>query len=99
MKSDFERFVEENEKKFNEFWSQEYPKLSLEEKKKYWLASTHRGMRSQGEALGDEYTEFSKKWYDFAKENEPDFDEIFKDVVKNLGFDFDWGKYYERIKK
>jgi len=82
----------------NKFWSQEYPKLSREEKKKYWLASTHRGMRSQGEALGDEYTEFSKNWYDFAKKNEPDFDEIFKDVVKNLGFDFDWGKYYERIK-
>ena len=99
MKSDFEKFIEENEKNFTNFWKEEYPKLSFVEKKKYWLASTHKGMRNQGEALGDEYSEFSKKWYDFAKEHEPKFDEIFIYVTDNLGFKFDWQKYKERIKK
>jgi len=83
----------------NKFWKDEYPKLSLNEKKKYWLASTHKGMRTQGEALADEYSEFSKKWYDFAKENEPNFDEIFKYVADNLGFTFNWEEYNVRIKK
>jgi len=83
----------------NSFWNEKYPKMSLEEKKKYWLAGTHKGMRTQGEAFGDEYSEFSKKWYDFAKEHEPDFDEIFDYVTKNLGFEFDWKEYNKRIKK
>jgi hypothetical protein len=82
----------------NQFWKEKYPKMSLEEKKKYWLASTHKGMRTQGEAFGDEYSEFSKKWYDFAIENEPNFDEIFDYVTKNLGFKFDWEEYKKRIK-
>lgn len=99
MKSDFEKFIDENENNFIKFWKDEYPKLSLDEKKKYWLASTHKGMRTQGEALADEYSEFSKKWYDFAKENEPNFDEIFKYVADNLGFKFKWEEYNERIKK
>jgi hypothetical protein len=89
MKSDFEKFIEESEKEFNTFWTQEYPKLSLEEKKKYWLQSTHKGMRTQGEAFNDEYSEFSKESYEFAKKHEPHFDEIFKEIVKNLGFKFD----------
>jgi hypothetical protein len=84
---------------FNIFWEKEYPNLSFEEKKRYWLASTHKGMRTQGEALGDEYSEFSKGWLEFAKENEPKFDEIFKYVTENLGFEFDWKEFNKRIKK
>lgn len=91
--------IQEFDNSMNKFWDEEYPKMSLEEKKKYWLAGTHKGMRTQGEAIGDEYSEFSKKWYDFAKEHEPDFDEIFDYVTKNLGFEFDWEEYKKRIKK
>ncbi len=91
--------TQEFDNSMNKFWNEKYPKMSLEEKKRYWLASTHRGMRTQGEALGDEYSEFSKEWYDFAKAHEPDFDEIFDYVTKNLGFEFDWEKYNKRIKK
>ncbi len=98
MKSEFEKFVDEIESSRKIFWEEEYPKMSLEEKKRYWLASTHRGMRTQGEALADEYSQFSKKWYDFAKENEPHFDEIFEYVTQNLGFKFDWEEYHKRIK-
>lgn len=99
MKSDFDKFIEDVEDSRQKFWNEKYPKMSLEEKKRYWLASTHQGMRTQGEAFGDEYSEFSKGWYDFAKEHEPDFDEIFDYVTQNLGFKFDWEEYNKRIKK
>ncbi|SIS92031.1 hypothetical protein SAMN05421786_103110 [Chryseobacterium ureilyticum] len=89
--------IQEFDNSMNKFWKEKYPKMSFDEKKKYWLASTHKGMRTQGEALGDEYSEFSKGWYDFAKEHEPDFDEIFDYVTKHLGFEFDWEEYSKRI--
>ncbi|OCA69352.1 hypothetical protein BBI01_14475 [Chryseobacterium artocarpi] len=89
--------IQEFDNSMNKFWKEEYPKMGFDEKKKYWLASTHKGMRTQGEVLGDEYSEFSKGWYDFAKEHEPDFDEIFDYVTKNLGFEFDWEEYNKRI--
>jgi len=34
-------------------------------------------MRTQGESLGDEYSEFSKDWYETNKKIEPNFDNIF----------------------
>ncbi|WP_299883598.1 hypothetical protein [uncultured Lacinutrix sp.] len=81
----------------NQFWSEEYPELSRDEKVKYWLDSTHKGMRTQREALADEYSEFSKKWYDHAINVEPDFDKIFKEAVSNIGFEFNWEEYNKRI--
>lgn len=98
MKSDFDKFVEEAEISRKKFWEIEYPKMNREEKKKYWLAGIHKGMRMQDEAFADPYSEFSKEWYDFAKQNEPVFDSIFNDVVQNLGFEFDWKEYNRRIK-
>ncbi len=35
------------------FWAEEYPNLSNDEKVKFWLADIYRGMRSQGEAVGE----------------------------------------------
>lgn len=90
---------EEFDKEYEEFWEIEYPSLNLKEKKKYWLAGTHKGMRTQGEALADEYSHFSKEWYEGALEVEPKFDEIFTYVTENLGFEFDWKEYYKRIKE
>lgn len=98
MKSNFDKFIDEAESSGKIFWEETYPKMSFEEKKRYWLASTHKGMRTQGEAFADPYSEFSKEWYDFAKEHETNFDEIFKYVTENLGFDFDWKEYNKRIK-
>ena len=83
----------------NKFWSEEYPNLSRDEKIKYWLTSTHKGMRTQGEALANEYSEFSRKWYDHAINVEPDFDKIFKEAIGNIGFEFDWEKYNKRIQE
>jgi hypothetical protein len=87
------RIVEER------FWQFEYPNKTFSEKVQHWLEAVHRGMRSQGEAINDEYSEFSFKWYQWVKEKEPEFDNIFKEVVKRLGFDFNWDEYNKRIAK
>ncbi len=79
------------------FWLDIYPKMNIQEKKEYWLSSTHKGMRLQAESFADPYSEFSKKWYDFAKVHEPEFDDIFNYVTQNLGFEFDWDEYSKRI--
>jgi hypothetical protein len=39
------------------------------------------------------------KGKDFAEKHEPNFDEIFDYVTKNLGFEFDLENYNKRIKK
>ena len=91
----FQKILDEREK----FWNEKYPNLNREEKVKYWLASTHKGMRTQGEALADEYSEFSKGWYDHAVSVEPDFDAIFKEAVSNIGFEFNWEEYNKRIQE
>ncbi|WP_299332895.1 hypothetical protein [uncultured Psychroserpens sp.] len=83
----------------NKFWLEEYTKLNRQEKVKYWLATTHKGMRTQGESFADEYSEFSKKWYDHANVVEPDFDSIFKEAMNDIGFEFDWEEYNKRIQE
>lgn len=85
--------------KSNIFWEENYPKKNIEEKIDFWLSEIHRGMRCQGESINDEYSEFSYNWYVWVKSKEPKLDEIFNEVVRKLGFDFDWDKYYERIQK
>ncbi len=55
--------------------------MSIEEKKAYWLASAHKSMRIQGEALANQYSVFSKRWYDSVIKNEPLFEEIFRYVT------------------
>lgn len=98
-KSSFLKEMEKFELEMNRFWKKEYPKMTHKDKVAYWLASTHKGMRTQGEALGDEYSEFSKEWYETNKQIEPDFDSIFKEAMKNIGFDFNWSEYNKRITK
>ena len=83
----------------NNFWKKEYPKMSYQKKVNYWLTTIHQGMRSQGEALGDEYSEFSKEWYETNKKIEPNFDSIFKEAIENIGFEFNWNEYNKRISK
>jgi|GEM_PF-3341083 len=81
------------------FWQEEYPKMNFDEKVGHWLPMIHRGMRTQGEALGDPYSEFSKESYEKWKQLEPDFDRIFDAVAPLLGSDFDRNEYEQRIRK
>ena len=93
----FLRFIEQLERQRREFWQREYPAMSRPQRVKYWLSSTHHGMRTQGEATGDEYSEFSPRWYARARQAEPDFDAIFREAVAGLGFAFDRAEYQRRI--
>jgi hypothetical protein len=80
-----------------QFWQVEYPAKSSAERIRYWLVSTHTGMRSQGEATVDSYSEFSPQWYSFARSMEPDFDALFVEAMKGLEGPFDWAEYLRRI--
>ena len=98
-REDFIRLIHEGRDARNIFWEQEYPLKSKSEKVNYWLSSIHQGMRSQGEATGDEYGHFSLQWYEKAKFVEENFDEIMMVLVPRLGFPFDWKEYHKRILK
>lgn len=78
------------------FWIEDYPNFSTENKVKYWLSNIHKGMRIQGEATNNPYSEFSIEWYNFAKSKESDFDLIFSEVVSRMGINFNWNEYYKR---
>jgi len=90
---------EQAKKEANIFWKEKYPMMSQEDKINLWLAEIHKGMRTQGEEFADKYSYFSKDDYVWCKEVEPDFDTIFNEVVKKLGFEFNWSEYYSRIKE
>ena len=95
---DFLEFVKEIQEQERIFWEEEYPSYDLSQKKSYWLANIHRGMRTQGEAIGDEYSLFSKKSYEIWKETEPDFDQIFAEISGGIPH-FDWQEYQRRIQQ
>lgn len=79
------------------FWQEEYPRYSRERKQTYWLAQIHRGMRTQGEAVGDPYTEFSPEWYADALAREPDFESIRQEIMPRMGFEFDESRFRSMI--
>lgn len=105
LSEDEKRIVEKHKKIHQEaeqkeilFWQNEYKQYSWEQKKKYWLAFVHHGMRIQGEVTADEYSEFSYNWYIDVKSKEPEFDFLFQEIVPLLGFEFDWVEYEKRIR-
>lgn len=81
------------------FWIEEYPQYSVERKITYWVSNIHHGMRMQGEATADPYSEFSIKWYLDVILKDSDFDVVFEKVVPKLGVNFDWTEYNKRIGK
>ena len=97
VKRDLEQAFEQARAESRKFWSDEYPAMTRDQRIKYWLGDVLHGMRSQGEATGDAYSEFSPEWHSFARSMEPDFDELFREAVKALESGFDWMEYYRRI--
>lgn len=73
--------------------------MTIEKKIDYWLSNIHHGMRMQGEATSDPYSEFSVDWYRYVTSKEKDFDLIFREVVTRLGMTFNWAEYIKRINK
>lgn len=89
-------FLKEEERLF---WINEYCNYSIENKIKYWLADIQHGMRMQGEATNDPYSEFSVEWYENVKSKDANFDFIFSKAVQSFNINFDWKEYYKRINR
>ena len=70
--------------KAKQFWSEEYPKMSLDERKAFWTLLINRRMRWQSEAGFNMYDIFDKEVYQDWKEKEPEIDNILNYVVENL---------------
>lgn len=83
----------------SDFWGNEYPRLSAEEKVNFWTADIHRGMRAAGEYGLDEYSMFTAEWYDRVLKNEPNFDKIMLEVIPMLGMMIDPVQYYSALEK
>ena len=79
------------------FWSEEYPKKTFDQKVSYWSGSLHRQMRWNVESGFDEMAVFSKSDYECWKEKEPLIDTILVQVIKILNLNAE--EVYEELKK
>lgn len=68
-----------------QFWENEYPQKSFDDKIKYWSGKFGRQIRFNGESGFDEYAVFSYKDYCNWKEHEPQIDDLLPKVLKVLG--------------
>ncbi|MCG3212511.1 MAG: hypothetical protein FOGNACKC_06181 [Anaerolineae bacterium] len=87
----------EQRRVFEKFWSEEYPKLSFEERKAYWFRSIYRSMRDHGEIGYDEYTIFNRESYKKWIAREPNFDPILDYVIKMLSIGKDEAKVRDKV--
>lgn len=79
---------QEAQQKEEKFIKYTYPAMSLNEKIGYWSGIIHRNMRWQGESTGDEYAGmFTREWYEACLKFDPQFDQIFRDVISILKLD------------
>lgn len=78
-----------------DFWSNEYPKKTFEEKINYWSGSFYQQMRWDGGAGIDPLSGFSQKAYLRWKESEPNLEEMLPFILKKL--DFSEEKFYKLI--
>jgi len=90
--------LENQFKKVDLFWQDEYPNYSFEQKIGYWSASLHQQMRWQAESGLDPYVIFSPGWHKWAKEQDLDLDNII-DIAfdRNLAWEWDKKEYLKRI--
>ncbi|HBE21388.1 MAG TPA: hypothetical protein DEG17_21025 [Cyanobacteria bacterium UBA11149] len=75
------------EQKHQDFWSQEYPNKTFEEKQIFWVEYIYRTMRMQGESGYDEYGIFNQASYEEWKAHEPQIDLMLDYVIRTLPFD------------
>jgi len=66
------------------FWSDEYPKKTLDQKVNFWAGSLHQQMRWNGESGLDEMAVFSKEDYILWKKREPNIDRLLPDIISKL---------------
>ena len=74
------------------FWKNNYPKKSLDEKISYWASGLFRSMREQEEVNQNPYAIYSEKWLRETLEVEPNFLELLPLIYNVWGGMFDGGK-------
>ncbi|GAB4194128.1 MAG: hypothetical protein OHK0022_09780 [Roseiflexaceae bacterium] len=74
----------ENHNAMQRFWSEEYPKKTLDERKSYWLQYIYHDMRVMGEVGQDEFGILSKESYRDWKAKDPEIDRILDYVAEQL---------------
>lgn len=75
------------------FWKTEYAAKNFDERAAYWAAMMLRHMRRQGESGLDEYAGFTPEWYEFAKQRDPEFDEILSYIFERDKGEFEYQDY------
>jgi len=80
----------------NNFWKNEYPSKSNEEKAKYWASGLFRSMREQEEVNQSPYAIYSENWLRETLNADPNFLELLPQIFNVWGGMFDACKV-ERI--
>jgi hypothetical protein len=95
--------MRENEKKVDirivDFWKNEYPKMTNQEKAKYWAGSLFRSMRMQEESNQSPYIIYSEIWLRETLKLDPNFIELLPIIYNIWGGMFDSGKVDRIIQK
>ena len=95
--------MREDERKEDErianFWQNEYPQKTTEEKAKYWSGGLFRSMREQEESNLNPYAIYSENWLKETLKVEPNFLELLPHIYNIWGGMFDAGKVDRIIKK
>jgi hypothetical protein len=74
------------------FWKDEYPKLSIDEKAKYWAGGLFQSMRMQEESRQNPYAIYSENWLRDALNTDADFVELLPKIFRIWGGMFDADK-------
>ena len=79
------------------FWTEEYPRMSLDEKKHYWWEYIYQYMRMRGELGYDMLGVFSRESYREWREHEPEIDTILDDIIAMLPMIEDEGEIRDKV--
>jgi hypothetical protein len=86
-------------RKSEEFWKNEYPQKTFEEKQAFWAQSIYRYMRWQGESGQDEFGVFTRENYLDWKAKEPQIDLILDFIIKRFPWEMTTQEAREFINK
>lgn len=90
---------EQEGKRLVRFWNEDYPKLSNEEKAKYWAGGLFRSMRMQEESNQNPYSIYSENWLRETLKNEANFLELLPQIYNIWGGMFEADKVDRIIRK
>ncbi len=81
------------------FWKKIYPEYSEQEKLHFWADELLSTMRTQGETTGDEYSAFTKEWFDNMLRHEHLLPAFLVRIFRQLGNEINVALFYERVKR